>query len=157
MTWRDPPILEQPGPRPQDANGRELMLFYDGSKLRRSPGARRARAYWVTNTIGRKISNARMLAIASSFAATELKLQRDSARPRSGWEPSMRFLVAALAAALIAARPRAPPPRPARAPIPARTPPSASSASARAASCASRRPPRVGPDGSIYVADQSRT
>ena len=33
MTWRDPPILANPD-RIRRENGRELLLFYDGSKLR---------------------------------------------------------------------------------------------------------------------------
>jgi LCP family protein required for cell wall assembly len=65
-TWRDPPILAEPD-RLRKVDGRDLMLFYDGKRLRmvgwRTPRA----AYWVTNTLGRKLSNARLLAIARSL------------------------------------------------------------------------------------------
>ncbi|MBE2315194.1 LCP family protein [Solirubrobacter sp. CPCC 204708] len=67
LTWRNPPILENPDRIRKTASGRELMLFYDGKKIRmvgwRTPRA----AYWISNTIGRKISNARMIEIASSL------------------------------------------------------------------------------------------
>lgn len=67
MTWRNPPILDNPDRLRKTASGRELMLFYDGSKVRmvawRTPRA----VYWVSNTIGRKVSNARMVEIASSL------------------------------------------------------------------------------------------
>jgi hypothetical protein len=66
LTWRDPPILAEPD-RIRRQNGRELLLFYDGSRLRmigwRTPRA----AYWVTNTLSRSITNKRMLAIAASL------------------------------------------------------------------------------------------
>jgi LCP family protein required for cell wall assembly len=66
LTWRDPPILANPD-RIRKEKGRELMLFYDGSRLRmvgwRTPRA----AYWVTNTLGRKIPNSRLIAIAASL------------------------------------------------------------------------------------------
>jgi hypothetical protein len=67
LTWRTPPILENPDRIRKTAGGRELMLFYDGKKIRmvawRTPRA----AYWISNTIGRKVSNARMIEIASSL------------------------------------------------------------------------------------------
>jgi LCP family protein required for cell wall assembly len=67
LTWRTPPILENPDRIRKTANGRELMLFYDGKKIRmvawRTPRA----AYWIQNTIGRKVSNARMIEIAASL------------------------------------------------------------------------------------------
>jgi hypothetical protein len=66
MTWRNPPILAEPD-RIRKVDGRKLLLFYDGKKLRmvgwRTPRA----AYWVTNTLGRKLSNTRLLGIARSL------------------------------------------------------------------------------------------
>jgi LCP family protein required for cell wall assembly len=67
MTWRDPPILSSPDRVRKLPNGRELLLFYDGSKLRMVGWKTPRAAYYVTNTIGRKISNARLIAIASSL------------------------------------------------------------------------------------------
>jgi LCP family protein required for cell wall assembly len=66
MTWRDPPGFEQPD-RVREVNGRKLMLFYDGSKLRQIAWRTPRALYYVTNTLNRAISNTRMLAIASSL------------------------------------------------------------------------------------------
>jgi LCP family protein required for cell wall assembly len=67
MTWRDPPILRSPDRIRTTATGRKLLVFYDGSKIRMIGWKTPRAAYYVTNTIGRKISNARMIAIASSL------------------------------------------------------------------------------------------
>jgi LCP family protein required for cell wall assembly len=66
MTWRDPPILDDPdGTR--NVNGRRLRLYYDGSHLRlvawRTPKA----VYWITNTLSQSIPNSRLIAIAGSL------------------------------------------------------------------------------------------
>ncbi len=66
MTWRDPPILANPD-RIRKEKGRELLLFYDGSKLRMVGWKTPRAAYWVSNTLGRKISNARLIAMAASL------------------------------------------------------------------------------------------
>jgi LCP family protein required for cell wall assembly len=66
QTWRDPPLLANPD-RIRDVNGRKLMLFYDGSKLRQVAWRTQRAVYWVTNTLNRKISNARMIAMAGSL------------------------------------------------------------------------------------------
>jgi len=66
MTWKDPPILQNPdGTR--EVNGRKLLLFYDGARLRMVAWKTSRAAYYVTNTIGHKLSNARLLAIATSL------------------------------------------------------------------------------------------
>ncbi|MDA0170885.1 LCP family protein [Solirubrobacter taibaiensis] len=67
LTWRNPPILENPDRIRKTASGRELMLFYDGSKIRMVAWRTPRGAYWVSNTIGRKVSNARMIEIAASL------------------------------------------------------------------------------------------
>jgi LCP family protein required for cell wall assembly len=67
MTWKDPPILRSPDRIRTTASGRKLLLFYDGSKIRMIGWKTPRGAYYVTNTIGRKISNARMIEIASSL------------------------------------------------------------------------------------------
>jgi LCP family protein required for cell wall assembly len=66
QTWRDPPLLANPD-RIRDVNGRKLMLFYDGSKLRQVAWRTPRAVYWVTNTLDRRISNTRMIAIAASL------------------------------------------------------------------------------------------
>jgi LCP family protein required for cell wall assembly len=66
MTWKDPPILATPD-RVREQNGRKLLLFYDGRKLRMVGWKTTRAAYYVTNSIGHKISNARLIAIAGSL------------------------------------------------------------------------------------------
>jgi hypothetical protein len=67
MTWKNPPILRSPDRIRTTASGRKLLLFYDGSKLRMIGWKTPRGSYYVTNTIGRKISNARLIGIASSL------------------------------------------------------------------------------------------
>ena len=64
----------------------------------------------------------------------------------------LRFVTAVLLASLCSPRP--PPPRRARAPIPARTPPSASIGQRAEGVLRFPQASAVGPDGSVYVADQ---
>jgi LCP family protein required for cell wall assembly len=66
QTWKNPPLLANPD-RIREVNGRKLMLFYDGAKLRQVAWKTPRAVYWVTNTLNRKISNTRMLAIAGSL------------------------------------------------------------------------------------------
>jgi polyisoprenyl-teichoic acid--peptidoglycan teichoic acid transferase len=65
--WRTPPILENPD-RVVTQNGRRLLLFYDGTRLRvvgwKTPKA----VYWVSNTITHRLTNQKMLAIAASLS-----------------------------------------------------------------------------------------
>jgi len=67
LTWRDPPILADPDRLRKLRNGRTLMLYYDGAKIVRVAWKTPRGVYWVSNSIGRKISNARMVAIAASL------------------------------------------------------------------------------------------
>jgi polyisoprenyl-teichoic acid--peptidoglycan teichoic acid transferase len=67
MTWKDPPILRGPDRIRTTASGRKLLLFYDGSRLRQIAWRTPKALYYVTNTLDRKITNERMLAIASSL------------------------------------------------------------------------------------------
>ena len=60
-----PHVLD--GLRRLKKSGRKLLLFYDGSKLRMVGWKTPRGAYYVTNTIGRKISNTRLIAIATSL------------------------------------------------------------------------------------------
>jgi LCP family protein required for cell wall assembly len=66
MTWKDPPLLASPD-RIREQNGRKLMLFYDGSKLRQVAWRTSRGVYWVANTLNRRISNTRMISIAASL------------------------------------------------------------------------------------------
>jgi len=65
--WKDPPILASPDRIRKLANGRTLQLYYDGSKIVRVAWRTPRAVYWISNTIGRKVTNAQMLAIASSL------------------------------------------------------------------------------------------
>jgi LCP family protein required for cell wall assembly len=66
ISWRYPPILDNPSEY-RTVNGRRLMLFYDGRRLRlvawRTPNA----SYWVSNTLTKSLSEREMLAIAGSL------------------------------------------------------------------------------------------
>ena len=66
MTWKDPPLLANPD-LVREHDGRKLMLFYDGRKLRRVAWRTPRAVYYVSNTLNYKLSNAKMLAIASSL------------------------------------------------------------------------------------------
>jgi LCP family protein required for cell wall assembly len=66
MTWRNPPGFESPD-RVREENGRKLMVFYDGTKIRQIAWRTPRALYYVTNTLDRKISNTKLLAIASSL------------------------------------------------------------------------------------------
>jgi LCP family protein required for cell wall assembly len=66
MTWRNPPLLDNPD-RVRVMNGRRLLLFYDGSRLRQVAWRTPRAVYYVTNTLDRKLPNRRMLAIAGSL------------------------------------------------------------------------------------------
>ena len=48
-------------------NGRRLLLFYDGAKLRLVAWRTRGAAYYVSNTLNRRLSNAQMLSVAASL------------------------------------------------------------------------------------------
>jgi LCP family protein required for cell wall assembly len=66
MTWKTPPLLASPD-RVRVINGRRLLLYYDGTKLRQVAWRTPRAVYWVTNTLDRKLSNTKLLAIASSL------------------------------------------------------------------------------------------
>jgi hypothetical protein len=72
QTWRDPPLLDSPD-RTREINGRKLQLYYDGTKLRQVAWRTPRAVYWVTNTLNRKLSNAKMLAIAGSLTRLNAK------------------------------------------------------------------------------------
>jgi LCP family protein required for cell wall assembly len=66
MTWRSPPILDNPDAT-RVVNRRRLRLYFDGHHLRlvafRTPHG----VYWVTNTLSQSISNQQLIGIAASM------------------------------------------------------------------------------------------
>jgi LCP family protein required for cell wall assembly len=66
MTWKDPPILDNPDEK-RTVNGRRLLIFKDGKAIHlvawRTPRA----VYWVSNTLTQDLTNAQMLGIAASL------------------------------------------------------------------------------------------
>ena len=65
-TWQNPPILDNPT-ETRTVGGKRLVLFYTGHKLDlvawRTPQA----VYWISNTLTADLSNAQLLALASSL------------------------------------------------------------------------------------------
>ncbi len=65
-TWRQPPILDDPH-ETVVRNGRKLMVFRDGERVRlvawRTPKA----VYWVSNTLTQSLSSQQMVGIAASL------------------------------------------------------------------------------------------
>jgi hypothetical protein len=70
MTWRSPPILDNPD-RVRVVGGKRLRLYYDGRHLRLVAFKTSRAAYWVTNTLSESISNQQLIGIAASL--TRLK------------------------------------------------------------------------------------
>jgi LCP family protein required for cell wall assembly len=65
-TWRGAPILDDPD-EVRTVGGRKLRLYYDGRKLRLVAWRTGDAAYWVSNSLMRRLSNRQMLAIAASL------------------------------------------------------------------------------------------
>jgi polyisoprenyl-teichoic acid--peptidoglycan teichoic acid transferase len=66
LTWRNPPILSKPTGR-MTINGRRLLLFADGNRLRIVAYVTPRAVYWVSNTLVLGLTNRQMLAIAASL------------------------------------------------------------------------------------------
>ena len=66
-TWMDPPILRHPSSDTRTVNGKKLLLFYDGKRLRTVAWKTAKAVYWVQNTLQARLSNDQMLAIAGSL------------------------------------------------------------------------------------------
>jgi LCP family protein required for cell wall assembly len=65
-TWQNPPLLSSPSGT-KTVNGKQLLLFTNGSKLsvvawRTAPGV-----YWISNTLTDDLTNSQMVAIAASL------------------------------------------------------------------------------------------
>ena len=70
MTWKDPPILDNPDAT-VSSRGRKLQLYYDGRRLRLVAWKTRKAVYWISNTLSQSLNKRQMLAIAESL--TRLK------------------------------------------------------------------------------------
>jgi LCP family protein required for cell wall assembly len=66
-SWHDPPILDSPS-ETRKIGRRELMLFYNGNRLRLVGWKTRRGSYWVSNTLLQTLSSKEMLGIAQSLA-----------------------------------------------------------------------------------------
>ncbi len=66
MTWRNPPLLAGPHDT-VDADGRKLLVYYDGKKVRLVAWRTRRGVYYVHNTLARTESKTRLVAIARSL------------------------------------------------------------------------------------------
>ncbi|MGB2711298.1 MAG: LytR family transcriptional regulator, partial [Conexibacter sp.] len=66
-SWTDPPILRNPSADTRTVNGKKLLLFYDGRKLRTVGWKTSRGSYWVQNTLQEELTNDQMLAIAGSL------------------------------------------------------------------------------------------
>ncbi len=66
IDWKDAPILRGASEE-RTVNGRKLLLFRDGSRLRMVAWKTDKAAYWVSNTLLRTLNNAQMLGIARSL------------------------------------------------------------------------------------------
>jgi polyisoprenyl-teichoic acid--peptidoglycan teichoic acid transferase len=65
--WTDPPILRNPSSDTRTINGKRLLLYYDGKRLRTVGWKTSRGAYWVQNTLQERLTNDQMLAIAGSL------------------------------------------------------------------------------------------
>jgi polyisoprenyl-teichoic acid--peptidoglycan teichoic acid transferase len=65
-TWRYPPILDDPH-ETIVRNGRKLMMFRDGKRVRLVAWRTKKAVYWVSNTLTQSLSSDQMIGIASSL------------------------------------------------------------------------------------------
>jgi LCP family protein required for cell wall assembly len=65
-TWKDAPILDNPS-ETRNVNGRQLLLYRDGTRLRMVAWKTDRAAYWVSNTLLRSLTNQQMLGVARSL------------------------------------------------------------------------------------------
>jgi hypothetical protein len=65
-TWRDPPILDDPH-ETVVRNGRKLLVYRDGKRVRLIAWRAKKAVYWVSNTLTQSLSSAQMIGIATSL------------------------------------------------------------------------------------------
>jgi LCP family protein required for cell wall assembly len=63
--WRTPPLLAHPTGH-RTVNGRRLLLFREGSRLRTVAWRTKKAAYWISNTLGGALTNDQMIGIAAT-------------------------------------------------------------------------------------------
>ena len=66
MTWKAPPILDDPHTTVL-RDGRKLLVYKDGKRVRLVAWRTRKAVYWVSNTLTQSLSGQQMLGIASSL------------------------------------------------------------------------------------------
>jgi polyisoprenyl-teichoic acid--peptidoglycan teichoic acid transferase len=66
LSWRYPPILDDPH-ETIVRDGRELMVYRDGKRIRLIAWRTRKAVYWVSNTLTQSVSSRQMLGIARSL------------------------------------------------------------------------------------------
>ncbi len=65
--WRTPPLLSHPTGH-RTVNGRRLLLFREGERLRTVAWRTSKAVYWVSNTLGNSLTNDQMIGIAATAA-----------------------------------------------------------------------------------------
>ena len=65
-TWQNPPILSSPSGS-KSVNGKQLLLFTNGSKLSVVAWKTPQGVYWISNTLTDDLTNSQMVAIAASL------------------------------------------------------------------------------------------
>jgi hypothetical protein len=68
--WRTPPLLSHPTGH-RTVNGRHLLLFREGERMRTVAWRTSRATYWVSNTLGNSLTNDQMIGIAAT--ATRFK------------------------------------------------------------------------------------
>jgi hypothetical protein len=66
MTWKAPPILDNPTDEVR-MRGRTYQRYFDGHKLRLIAWKTDKGVYWVSNTLSKSLTNAQMMDIARSL------------------------------------------------------------------------------------------
>jgi polyisoprenyl-teichoic acid--peptidoglycan teichoic acid transferase len=66
MSWRAPPILDDPH-ETIVRNGRKLLVYRDGKRIRLVAWKTKKAVYWVSNTLTRSLTNEQMIGIATSL------------------------------------------------------------------------------------------
>jgi polyisoprenyl-teichoic acid--peptidoglycan teichoic acid transferase len=75
--WRTPPLLAHPTGH-RTVNGRRLLLFREGERLRTVSWSTSRAVYWVSNTLGNSLTNDQMIGIAAT--ATRVKAAKKHRR-----------------------------------------------------------------------------
>jgi LCP family protein required for cell wall assembly len=66
MTWHEPPILDDPHATIV-RNGRKLMVYRDGKRVRLVAWRTKKAVYWVSNTLTQSLTSRQMIGIAASL------------------------------------------------------------------------------------------